>query len=44
MRGSRHTWMSFGDENRYNNKPVVIAGGLDSRLWPLSRAAFPKQY
>jgi len=24
--------------------PVVMAGGVGSRLWPLSRASFPKQY
>ena len=24
--------------------PVVIAGGVGSRLWPLSRSSFPKQY
>ncbi len=24
--------------------PVVMAGGVGSRLWPLSRVAFPKQY
>ena len=24
--------------------PVVLAGGIGSRLWPLSRASFPKQY
>ena len=24
--------------------PVVMAGGVGSRLWPLSRAAFPKQF
>lgn len=24
--------------------PVVMAGGVGSRLWPLSRAFFPKQY
>jgi len=24
--------------------PVVMAGGIGSRLWPLSRASFPKQY
>ena len=23
---------------------VVMAGGVGSRLWPLSRAVFPKQY
>ena len=24
--------------------PVVMAGGVGSRMWPLSRACFPKQY
>ena len=24
--------------------PVVMAGGVGSRLWPLSRASYPKQY
>jgi mannose-1-phosphate guanylyltransferase/mannose-6-phosphate isomerase len=24
--------------------PVVMAGGIGSRLWPLSRASYPKQY
>ena len=24
--------------------PVIMAGGSDSRLWPLSRAANPKQF
>ena len=24
--------------------PVIMAGGVGSRLWPLSRASFPKQY
>jgi len=24
--------------------PEVMAGGVGSRLWPLSRASFPKQY
>ena len=24
--------------------PVVMAGGVGSRLWPLSRTSFPKQY
>jgi len=31
------------DMDRYFN-PVVMAGGVGSRLWPLSRASFPKQY
>jgi len=39
--------MSFVDdildmEQCFN--PVVMAGGVGSRLWPLSRASFPKQY
>lgn len=24
--------------------PVIIAGGVGSRLWPLSRGSFPKQF
>ncbi len=24
--------------------PVILAGGIGSRLWPLSRALFPKQF
>jgi mannose-1-phosphate guanylyltransferase len=24
--------------------PVIMAGGVGSGLWPLSRASFPKQY
>ncbi len=39
--------MTFVDEildmHQYFN-PVVMAGGVGSRLWPLSRASFPKQY
>ena len=29
-----------------NNKiiPVILSGGTGSRLWPLSRASYPKQY
>jgi mannose-1-phosphate guanylyltransferase/mannose-6-phosphate isomerase len=29
--------------DKYFN-PVVMAGGVGSRLWPVSRASFPKQY
>jgi mannose-1-phosphate guanylyltransferase len=29
--------------DKYFN-PVVMAGGVGSRLWPLSRVSFPKQY
>ena len=31
------------DEKQMIN-PAVIVGGVGSRLWPLSRAAFPQQY
>ena len=24
--------------------PIIMAGGTGSRLWPLSRESFPKQY
>ena len=24
--------------------PVILCGGLGSRLWPLSRPSYPKQY
>ena len=24
--------------------PVILCGGTGSRLWPLSRASYPKQY
>jgi mannose-1-phosphate guanylyltransferase len=24
--------------------PVILSGGVGSRLWPLSREHFPKQY
>ena len=34
--------------NQSNSKreliPVILAGGKGSRLWPLSRSSFPKQY
>lgn len=34
--------MDVGMDVYFN--PVVMAGGVGSRLWPLSRASFPKQY
>lgn len=24
--------------------PIILAGGIGSRLWPLSRSAYPKQF
>jgi mannose-1-phosphate guanylyltransferase/mannose-6-phosphate isomerase len=32
--------MEFG----INVQPVILCGGSGSRLWPLSRAGFPKQF
>ena len=30
---------------KYGNLiPVILSGGIGSRLWPLSRISFPKQY
>ena len=29
---------------RYQMIPVIMAGGSGTRLWPLSRTAFPKQF
>lgn len=47
MNGFWETWMSFVGEILDMDKcfnPVVMAGGVGSRLWPLSRESFPKQY
>ena len=27
-----------------NNFAVIMAGGIGSRFWPMSRSAFPKQF
>ena len=35
------------EENSTPNEkviPVILSGGIGSRLWPLSRASYPKQY
>ena len=47
MNGFWVIWMSCAGEILDMDKcfnPVVMAGGVGSRLWPLSRASFPKQY
>ena len=34
-------------KNKFSNNliyPVVLSGGSGTRLWPLSRSSFPKQY
>jgi mannose-1-phosphate guanylyltransferase/mannose-6-phosphate isomerase len=28
----------------FNIKPIILCGGLGTRLWPLSRESFPKQF
>ncbi len=30
--------------SKINLIPIILSGGVGSRLWPLSRSAFPKQY
>ena len=30
--------------DRKNNYCVIMAGGIGSRFWPMSRTAFPKQF
>jgi mannose-1-phosphate guanylyltransferase/mannose-6-phosphate isomerase len=32
------------DKSKINVTPVILSGGSGSRLWPLSRAEFPKQF
>ena len=47
MNGFWIIWMNFVGEILDMDQcfnPVVMAGGVGSRLWPLSRASFPKQY
>ena len=39
--------MKISDENSISNEdliPVILSGGSGTRLWPLSRETFPKQY
>jgi mannose-1-phosphate guanylyltransferase / mannose-6-phosphate isomerase len=36
--------VEVGDNALQNAIPVVLAGGPGTRLWPLSRAMFPKQF
>jgi mannose-1-phosphate guanylyltransferase/mannose-6-phosphate isomerase len=31
-------------QNRYEATPVILCGGSGTRLWPLSRTGFPKQF
>ena len=33
-----------GDGLTFNVTPIILSGGSGSRLWPVSRASFPKQF
>ena len=30
--------------NKSNNYAVIMAGGIGSRFWPMSKSSFPKQF
>ena len=30
--------------SKINLVPIILSGGIGSRLWPLSRSSFPKQF
>jgi len=32
------------EDSMHQITPVILCGGSGTRLWPLSRAAFPKQF
>ena len=34
----------MSSKNIYKIIPIILAGGTGSRLWPLSRKSFPKQF
>ena len=34
----------MSSKNLYKIIPTILAGGTGSRLWPLSRKSFPKQF
>ncbi len=34
----------MSDKKNVQVQPVIMAGGSGTRLWPLSRAGFPKQF
>ena len=39
--------MKISDDNSVSNEdliPVILSGGSGTRLWPLSRETYPKQY
>lgn len=46
LRGKRHEHRQFLDLQMINNHTycVIMAGGVGSRFWPMSRSAYPKQF
>lgn len=36
--------LSKDKTNKYKLQPVILSGGTGTRLWPLSRECYPKQY
>ena len=37
-------YSNINSEENHNILPLILCGGQGTRLWPLSRESFPKQY
>ena len=44
MRRGGHSFMQYNSEHNELITPVLICGGSGTRLWPLSRQSYPKQF